>query len=125
VTERGRDFRTVLLALLDWGNRHFAPEGVSVQIVDAKTGIVADPIVVDRATGRPLVEPDYVLAPGPAVAEGMRLTGSLAYLFAALGLALVVYGLTLTAAVASGVWFRRSLRLASPMGAARQAGGVT
>jgi Na+-driven multidrug efflux pump len=36
----------------------------------------------------------------------LRLTGSLGWLFAALGVALVVYGLTLTAAVASGVWFR-------------------
>ncbi len=72
LTERGRDFQPVLLAMLAWGNRHFAPEGASVQIVDAATGIVADPIVVDRATGRPLIEPDYVLAPGPAAGEGMR-----------------------------------------------------
>src|ERR1700741_1346682 len=34
LTERGRDFRPVLLAMLDWGNRHFAPEGASVLIVD-------------------------------------------------------------------------------------------
>src|SRR5580658_10196814 len=38
LTERGRDFRPVMLALLAWGNRHFAPEGKSVLIVDAKTG---------------------------------------------------------------------------------------
>ena len=31
LTERGRDFRPVLIALLAWGNRHFAPEGASVQ----------------------------------------------------------------------------------------------
>jgi hypothetical protein len=37
----------------------------------------------------------------------LRLTGSLTGLFAALGLALVVYGVTVTTAVASGVWFRR------------------
>jgi Na+-driven multidrug efflux pump len=37
----------------------------------------------------------------------MRLTGSLYGLFAALGVALVVYGLTLTAAIATGGWFRR------------------
>src|SRR5450755_2116174 len=35
---RGRDFRPVLIALLAWGNRHFAPEGASVTIVDAQTG---------------------------------------------------------------------------------------
>src|SRR5918912_3757447 len=66
LTERGRDFRPVLLAMLAYGNRHFAPEGASVQIVDAVTGAVADPILVDRATGRPLAAPDYVLVAGPA-----------------------------------------------------------
>src|SRR6266700_5964968 len=44
-TARGRDFRPVLLALLAWGNRHFAPEGASVQLLDAATGAVADPIL--------------------------------------------------------------------------------
>ena len=73
LTERGRDFRPVLLAMLAWGNRHFATEGASVQIVDAASGAVADPILVDRKTGRPLVGPDYVLAPGRAAGEGMRL----------------------------------------------------
>src|ERR1700738_5172177 len=32
LTERGRDFRPVLLALLAWGNRHFALEGAAVQL---------------------------------------------------------------------------------------------
>jgi putative MATE family efflux protein len=36
----------------------------------------------------------------------LSLTGSLAWVFAALAVALVVYGLTLAAAVASGAWFR-------------------
>ena len=58
--------------MLAWGNRHFAPEGASVVIVDAATGIPADPILVDRASGRPLIAPDYRLAPGPAAAQGMR-----------------------------------------------------
>ena len=38
LTERGRDFHGVLLALMAFGNRHFAPEGESVRIVDAVTG---------------------------------------------------------------------------------------
>src|SRR5580765_5193185 len=29
LTARGRDFRPVLLSLMAWGNRHFAPEGES------------------------------------------------------------------------------------------------
>src|SRR5580704_5825206 len=37
LTERGRDFRPVMLAMMAWGNRHFAPEGATVLIVDAAT----------------------------------------------------------------------------------------
>src|SRR3954470_3360264 len=53
LTERGRDFRPVLIAMLAFGNRHFAPEGASVEIVDAKTGKPADPVLVDRLTCAP------------------------------------------------------------------------
>src|ERR1700730_15474154 len=63
LTERGRDFRPVVLALLAWGNRHFAPEVASVMLVDRKTGAAVTPILVDSATGRPVDGPDYALAP--------------------------------------------------------------
>jgi DNA-binding HxlR family transcriptional regulator len=72
LTDRGRDFRPVLLAMLAFGNRHFAPEGASVHIVDAKTGAPADPVLVDRTTGRPLAEPHFTLAPGPAAGESTK-----------------------------------------------------
>src|SRR5713226_10030455 len=36
LTGRGRDFQPVLWALMGWGNKHFAPEGVSVVLVDSK-----------------------------------------------------------------------------------------
>jgi DNA-binding HxlR family transcriptional regulator len=71
-TERGRDFRPVLIALLAFGNRHFAPEGASVTIVDAQTGAEAEPVVVDRATGRPIREPEFAWVPGPAAGERTR-----------------------------------------------------
>ncbi len=72
LTERGRDFRPVLLAMMAWGNRHFAPEGASVQLVDARTGAPAEPVLVDRASLRPIIGPDFILAPGPAAGEGVR-----------------------------------------------------
>jgi len=68
-TALGRDFRSVLIALLAFGNRHFAPEGASVTIVDARTGAEAEPIIVDRATGRPIREPDFAWIAGPAASE--------------------------------------------------------
>jgi DNA-binding HxlR family transcriptional regulator len=66
LTERGRDFRPVLAALLAWGNRHFAPEGESVVLVDRETGAVADPVVVDRLSGRPISDANFVSIAGPA-----------------------------------------------------------
>src|SRR4030088_1660033 len=59
LTARGRDFRPVIVALLAWGNRHFAPEGASVLLVDARTGLAVDPVMVDRATGRALERPGF------------------------------------------------------------------
>jgi DNA-binding HxlR family transcriptional regulator len=71
LTERGRDFRTVLLALLDFGHRHFAIAGGGVRIVDATTGVTAEPILVDRRTGRPLNAPDYkIVRPKRATESG-------------------------------------------------------
>ncbi len=72
LTERGRDFRPVLVTLLAWGNRHFAPEGVSVILADATTGLEAEPVLIDRHSRRLLVEPDFVFAPGPAADEAQH-----------------------------------------------------
>jgi DNA-binding HxlR family transcriptional regulator len=72
LTARGRDFRSVLIALLAWGNRHFAPEGASVQLIDVRTGEAAEPILVDRVTGRPITETDHRHAPGPAADARVR-----------------------------------------------------
>jgi DNA-binding HxlR family transcriptional regulator len=72
LTERGRDFRPVLLTLLAWGNKHFAPEGLSVAVVDAETGEPADPVVVDRCSGRPIQPPDFIYIPGPAAGDAVR-----------------------------------------------------
>jgi DNA-binding HxlR family transcriptional regulator len=72
LTESGRDFRTVIWAMLAWGNRHLAPEGPSVVIVDRETGAVADPVLVDRNTGRPLTVRRFRSAAGPAATEITR-----------------------------------------------------
>jgi DNA-binding HxlR family transcriptional regulator len=72
LTERGRDFRPVLLVLLAYGNRHFAPEGESVVIVEAATGRRADPVLIDRRTGRPLDEPEFRITAGPAASPALR-----------------------------------------------------
>lgn len=59
LTERGRDFRPVMLALLAFGNKHFPPDDRSVRIVNAKTGEDVIPVLVDPATGHLVDGPDY------------------------------------------------------------------
>jgi DNA-binding HxlR family transcriptional regulator len=72
LTARGRDFRPVLWAILAWGNRHFASEGPTVVVVDSETGEQAEPVLIDRRSGRLLVEPAFRSAPGPAADERTR-----------------------------------------------------
>src|SRR5580700_6836014 len=72
LTARGRDFRPVLIALLAWGNKHFAPEGASVRIIDRLTGKAADPILVDRETKRPITDTGHRFTAGPAAPASTR-----------------------------------------------------
>jgi hypothetical protein len=37
-----------------------------VQVADRATGALAEPVVVDRVSGRPIAAPDFVVVPGPA-----------------------------------------------------------
>lgn len=72
LTECGRDFRPVILSLLAWGNRHFAPEGHSVVIMDTKTATEADPVLVDRSSGKPVTDSRFRMAAGPAAKARIR-----------------------------------------------------
>jgi DNA-binding HxlR family transcriptional regulator len=72
LTARGRDFLPVLLALVAFGNRQFAPEGQCLQIVDLETGRTIDPVLVDSATGDALSGSRFALVPGPAATPMLR-----------------------------------------------------
>lgn len=69
LTQCGRDFRPVLLTLLAWGNKHFAPEGTSVVLLDAESGANIDPVLIDRNSGAPITENKHVIGAGPAAGE--------------------------------------------------------
>ena len=72
LNDAGQDTRSVLFALLAWGNRHLAPEGPSVIVLNAETGEAADPVMMDRKTGRPLSDPAFQIAAGPAAGTRVR-----------------------------------------------------
>lgn len=53
LTEAGRDFIPVLAALGAWGRRH-RPDARFAYLVDAETGAIVEPLVVDRLSGAPI-----------------------------------------------------------------------
>lgn len=72
LTECGRDIRQVIHALFAWGNRHLAPDGQALRLVDSTTGRDVDAVLVDRATGLPTTDPRFVFIPGPAANERLK-----------------------------------------------------
>ncbi len=72
LTPRGQDFRPVLWAIMAFGNRHFAPEGESVVLVDAETGRRAEPVLVDRVSGKEMTPSRFRPAPGPAASATVQ-----------------------------------------------------
>ncbi len=59
LTQKGKDFRPVLLAMLAFGNKHVPPDDRTVQIVNTANGNVVDPILVDPATAQRVDGPGY------------------------------------------------------------------
>ena len=72
LTELGRSLRPVVVVLAAWGNARLDPDRRSMVLVDAETGTEAEPVVVDRATGRRVDGPDFVFTAGPAASEPFR-----------------------------------------------------
>lgn len=72
LTPRGRDFRPVLLALMNWGNTHFAPEGRSVFLVDGESGEKADAIFIDSKTGKRISNELHVVEVRPVVKKSIQ-----------------------------------------------------
>lgn len=60
-TQRGRDFQPVLWALLAWGNKHCTETGKGIHIANIKTGAIADPVLVDRKSGKLLNAAEFHL----------------------------------------------------------------
>jgi DNA-binding HxlR family transcriptional regulator len=68
LTEKGRDFFTVLAAMISWGDRWLAgPGGPPIELRDRETGLPVRPQVTDATTGRPLDVRTIVATPGPGL----------------------------------------------------------
>ena len=72
LTERGRDFRPVMLALMSWGNKHFAPEGKSLVLLDADSGEAIDPVLYDCEHNKVVTPETHYVGAGPMADEGVH-----------------------------------------------------
>lgn len=72
LTECGRDFRPVLLTLMDWGNRHFAKEGTSVFLADKADDSPVELQLIDARSGVPISRERHAVRPGPAADEALH-----------------------------------------------------
>lgn len=63
LTEKGKDFFQVLIAMFAWGNKHLTPEEVSISLADRLTGEYISPILVDSNTLKPIATDNLVLIP--------------------------------------------------------------
>lgn len=52
LTERGRDFRQVVLTLMKFGNKHFSGERSNIELFDENTGQAVDVVLTDGNTGK-------------------------------------------------------------------------
>jgi len=72
LTEKGREFLPVLLSLAAWGGRWLSPGGAPLELIDAQTGTLVDPLLVDARSGFPLVAGRVGLRAGPGASPELR-----------------------------------------------------
>jgi DNA-binding HxlR family transcriptional regulator len=69
LTELGRSLRPVIVVLAAWGNSRLSRSRRSMILVDADTGVEAEPVVVDKSTGRRVDSDAFVFTAGPAASR--------------------------------------------------------
>ncbi|MEB0042998.1 MULTISPECIES: helix-turn-helix domain-containing protein [unclassified Pseudomonas] len=69
LTPRGRDFRPVLLTLMEWGNNHFSPEGKSIYLADETSGEAVNLALIDANTGKKINREEHAVRAGEAASE--------------------------------------------------------
>lgn len=72
LTEKGRDFFPVVVALFAWGNRHLAPEGEAVLLAERDTVRPLEPLMVDAESFAPITTVNVALVAGPRASQAMR-----------------------------------------------------
>jgi len=72
ITDAGREFLPVVAMMMDFGNKHFSPNGIDTVIIDKATGKLMSPTLVDKKTGKPINATTAEFAAGPNAANDKR-----------------------------------------------------
>jgi DNA-binding HxlR family transcriptional regulator len=72
LTDKGRDFFPVLMALFSWGSRHVPEDDLAFLLGDAASGKARRTLLVDAETGEELKPENTSLLPGPAADDEDR-----------------------------------------------------
>lgn len=72
LTEKGRDFFPVLMALFSWGSRHVPADDLAFLLGSAASGRERRAVLVDAETGEELKPENTCLLPGPAADDADR-----------------------------------------------------
>ena len=72
LTQKGRDFFPVLVALFAWGNKHLAPTGESIVLANRQDVRPLEPVIVDAADMHLITSANVVLVPGTRASREMR-----------------------------------------------------
>jgi DNA-binding HxlR family transcriptional regulator len=72
LTDKGRDFFTVLAAMISWGDRWLAgPNGPPIELRHRETGLAVHPVVVDAETRQPIDIRQIIATPGPGLPDNL------------------------------------------------------
>lgn len=69
ITRKGLDFRSVLITILQWGNKYYSDGDPSILLIDKETGIPAEVMLVDKNTNREITSLTHQTIPGPAASQ--------------------------------------------------------
>lgn len=72
LTPAGQDLKSVVVALAAWGMKHDRPESLPIVLVDGDTGELVDPVLIDRRTGREVLDPKVEFRARPDAPEVKR-----------------------------------------------------
>jgi DNA-binding HxlR family transcriptional regulator len=72
LTQKGRDFFPVVVAMSAWGNKYLAPDGESLLMADRASARRVEPIMVAAGTLAEITLDNVVLIPGPKASRHMH-----------------------------------------------------